>query len=201
MRTTDHPLATVAVAVLLPLGTLATLAGGSLPLAVAGVAVVVMALWLGQRNIAGLWRHMRAGLAAGAVAGLLVLGPGLRTAMRVVAMMDPVRRPDFTLEGTLFVILFAGLFMGAVFGPSLSLLAAFLPESVTGVVFAVTGLALLTIDPQLRTELVHLGGGAVFNAPLFGLVFWVHAKLTLRARRRSLASRAPTDLVDLTTAV
>jgi hypothetical protein len=55
------------------------------------MAIVILGFGAGWLLVPGFWRSFGLGAIAGAMAGLLVLGPGLRIAMRVVAILDPVR--------------------------------------------------------------------------------------------------------------
>ena len=55
------------------------------------MAVLLMGIGAGWLLVPGFWRSSLYGAIGGVVAGLLILGPGLRIAMRVVAIVDPVR--------------------------------------------------------------------------------------------------------------
>ena len=76
-------------------------------------AAIVMTDEVGKRLTAG---DDRAGAVAGAVAGVLVLGIGLRLAMRVVAITDPTRTPEFSVGGTAFILVGIGVMLGAFAG-------------------------------------------------------------------------------------
>jgi hypothetical protein len=98
---------------------------GAIPLAVPellgpvwSMAVILIGIGAGWLLVPGFWRSSLYGAIGGVVAGLLVLGPGLRIAMRVVAILDPVRSPEFTVGGTMFIIIGVGVMMGGIFGVS-----------------------------------------------------------------------------------
>lgn len=128
-----------------------------------------LAWWL----IPGFWRGALHGAIGGVVSGLLILGPGLRLAMRVVAIIDPLRTTEFTVEGTMFIVIFIGGFLGATFGIAgnlarLSLELRSIMASAT--VPAAAALAVLFTTNDLRMELFELGAGAWMNIPMFGMV-------------------------------
>lgn len=138
-----------------------------------GLPVLVVAALIAFRTVPRLWRILAAGLAGGAIAGLLILGPGFRVAMRAVALMDPTRAPEFTLEGTLFIVIGIGLFLGAVQGLTshavrrvLSLRSSVLAGSLLGV-YVVGQLALFA--GEVSEEFFELGAGAWVNIPMFGV--------------------------------
>ena len=68
-------------------------------------------------------RDIARGALAGLIVGVLVLGPGGRIVMRLAAMLDPAaagratengnRIGDITIEGTLVLLIFGGLLIGA----------------------------------------------------------------------------------------
>src|SRR3970282_1587260 len=80
------------------------------------VAMVLIGFGAGWLLVPGFWRSLGHGAIGGGGGGLRVLGPGLRIAMRVVAILDPVRSPEFTFGGTMFIIIGVGVMMGGTFG-------------------------------------------------------------------------------------
>jgi hypothetical protein len=163
---------------------------------------VPVAFAIGWRSLPGFWRTVLRGLAAGAVAGLLVLGPGFRLAMRVVAILDPIRTPEFTAEGTLFIVVFVGGLLGGIFGLAAALLRRGLglsgPAMAGWMTVALIGFLLL--GPDLRSEFTDLGPGAWFNIPMFGLVVYLYGLVTNRlldrftVARPELTSSAPVEV-------
>lgn len=133
------------------------------------LAIVGGALIAGFRMVPRLWRTVGRGLVAGGLAGMLVLGPGFRLVMRVVAIVDPVRRPEFTLEGTLFLVLIIGLVFGAITAGWTTLVASSLRLPRWGGVSLVTAAALVQLfsDSEVMRELNELGAGLWMNAPMF----------------------------------
>lgn len=162
----------LAVGVTLPL-TLALSAMFGGPVALVVLVLVVLAGW---RYLPGFWRTFGVGLISGALAGALLLGPGFRLAMRVVAIFD-IRRVEFTLGGTLFIILGVGVIIGGLFG----IAAAFMRTGMrwrgrlaaSATTVALVGLLLL--DPNLRAEFVELGAGPWLNIPMFAVVTFGYA--------------------------
>jgi hypothetical protein len=138
------------------------------PVALVVLALVVLAGW---RYLPGFWRTFGVGLISGAVAGALILGPGFRLAMRVVAIFD-IRRVEFTLAGTLFIIVGVGVIFGGMFG----IAAAFVRRGLGLKARSAAGLmtvalvGLLLLDPNLRSEFVELGAGPWLNIPMFTAV-------------------------------
>ncbi|MDP9494538.1 MAG: hypothetical protein M3P87_04785 [Actinomycetota bacterium] len=160
------------VGVTLPL-TLALSAMFGGPIALVVLVVVVLAGW---RYLPGFWRTFGIGLISGALAGALLLGPGFRLAMRVVAIFD-IRRVEFTLGGTFFIILGIGVIVGGLFG----IAAAFMKTGMrwrgrlAACATTVALVGLLLLDPNLRAEFVELGAGPWLNIPMFALVTFGYA--------------------------
>jgi hypothetical protein len=138
------------------------------PVALVVLALVVLAGW---RYLPGFWRNFGVGLISGAVAGALILGPGFRLAMRVVAIFD-IRRVEFTLAGTFFIIVGVGVIFGGMFG----IAAAFVRKGLglkgrsTAGLMTVAMVGLLLLDSSLRSEFVELGVGPWLNIPMFTAV-------------------------------
>lgn len=80
-------------------------------LVVAGLAAGIAWRW-----IPGFWKTVASGAAGGALAGLVILAPGFRVAMRMVAIMDPSRSPEFSFSGTIFIMIMVGVVMGGLLG-------------------------------------------------------------------------------------
>ncbi len=158
------------------------------------LAIVAGALLVGWRRIPRFWRSVGRGLVAGGLAGLLVLGPGFRLAMRVVAIADPIRRPEFTIEGTGFLVVGIGLFFGAVTGGWATLVSRGIGLPRWGGAALVAGVTLVSLfsDGEVIRELTELGGGAWMNVPMFLAVTGLYAYLTDRwARPEASRDRAP----------
>lgn len=180
--------------VVIPLALVLGLSGGGLLMLVAGF-VALVAIIAGARSLPRFWPRVGRGVLTGAVAGAMVMGPGLRLAMRVVAILEPSQTPEFTAGGTLFIVVL-GLILGAIFGIGVSLNADSGRRRPVGFVVAAGGLGLLLITPDLRTELLELGFGWPLNVPMFGAVFYAYAAVVLGfVRRRSAAGDS--SVVDL----
>jgi hypothetical protein len=138
----------------------------------AGVLLVVAAV-AAWRFVDGFWRIVVSGFVGGAAAGLLILGPGFRLAMRAVAIMDPVHPEEFSVEGTLFIVIGLGAIMGGVTGSTAHLVRRALAIDsavVSGTLLAALEMAILTfLSGELSRELFALGISAWFNIPLFAL--------------------------------
>ena len=155
------------------------------------MAVVLIGIGAGWLLVPGFWRSSIYGAIGGAMAGLLVLGPGFRIAMRVVAIIDPVRSPDFTIGGTMFIIIGVGVVMGAIFGVIGSIVRGGfnIPSRGAGLVPTVLVMLMIALDSELRSEIVELGAGPLLNIPMFGAVavgygaLWTRVVTRLERRR------------------
>ena len=135
--------------------------------------LLVLAIALAWRFTEGFWRTVAYGLVGGAIAGLLIMGPGFRLAMRVVAIMDSARTPEFSIEGTFFFIIGIGGIFGALisaFGNLIRKSAQVTSVAVAGVVLGTVQMIMLLGDPGLRQEFFELGAGPWLNIPMFGLI-------------------------------
>lgn len=164
--------------------------------------LLVVTIVAGWRAIDGFWLIGLSGLVAGAAAGLLILGPGYRLAMRIVAILDPTRAEEFSVEGTLFILIGIGLILGALNAATFSLpRRAFGVSSpvVAGGMLATVQMLLLTFaSGELSEEIFELGLGAWVNIPLFALFTFAFAVAAmaladvvegrLRERRRGTAA-------------
>jgi hypothetical protein len=139
-----------------------------------GLVLVLVAAVASWRYVTDFWRIVVGGFVGGAVSGLLILGPGFRLMMRAVAIMDPLHPEEFTLGGTLFVVVGIGAILGGVQG-----LTAHLARRSFGLRSAVLAGALLAalmmialtfFAGELSQELFDLGISAWINIPLFSLV-------------------------------
>lgn len=180
-------LATVA----LTIGALGTLSLGLTP-SILPLVVGLGLVWY----VPGWWRAILYGAIGGLVAGILVLGPGLRLAMRVVAILDPVRQAEFTLEGTLFIL----VMIGGLFGLTLGVLGALTRagwSTKPGVAWTVPAffvMLMLMVTEEFRTELLTLGAGPWVNIPMFSAVAgaygWVAMRIVGRLESRWEAEQA-----------
>lgn len=136
------------------------------------IAVLLIGVRAAWYLLPGFWRSIFYGAIGGVVAGLLVLGPGLRLAMRVVAILDPIRSPEFTLGGTLFIIVGIGAIFGGIFGlfGNVARRGFGIPLRVAGVVPALLVALMIGVDTELRREIIELGAGIWVNAPMFATV-------------------------------
>jgi hypothetical protein len=135
--------------------------------------LVLLAIWWIAPS---LWRIIGAGLLGGAIAGVLILGPGFRLAMRVVAILD-IRRVEFSIGGTLFIIVGVGAIIGGILGFMAALLRKGFAWSglVMSGVMTIALIGLLYLDTNLRSELVTLGAGPWLNIPMFTAVTFGYA--------------------------
>jgi hypothetical protein len=136
------------------------------------IAVLLIGVGAAWLLMPGFWRNIFHGAIGGGVAGLLVLGPGLRLSMRVVAILDPIRSPEFTLGGTLFIIVGIGVMMGGIFGSfgNVARRGFGIPLRVAGMVPALLVALMIGLDTELRREIIELGAGAWLNVPMFAAV-------------------------------
>jgi hypothetical protein len=155
------------------------------------MAMILIGIGAGWLLVPGFWRSLLYGAIGGVVAGLLVLGPGLRIAMRVVAIIDPVRTPEFTVGGTMFIIIGVGVMMGGMFGVigNIARVGFNIPSRGAGLVPAVLVMLMIGLDSELRSEIVELGAGPWLNIPMFGAVavgygaLWTRVVTRLERRR------------------
>ena len=155
------------------------------------VALVVIGIGAGWLLVPGFWRKSLYGAIGGAISGLLVLGPGFRIAMRIVAIVDPVRSPEFTVGGTMFILIGVGLMMGGVFGVIASIARGGFNISSRGAsaVPAVLVMLLIGLDTELRFEILELGVGPWLNVPMFAAaaigygILWTRVVAWLESRR------------------
>lgn len=146
-----------------------------------GLGINLLLLFVTGRRIPRFWPKLGRSALAGLICGLLVLGPGLRLAMRVVAVADPNQSPEFTVGGTLGIV----VLIGGVLGPIYAIVAVFardgfaIARGVTAGAVAVALLGLLVANADLRNELLHLGLGGWMNVPMFAAVGFAHGWVSL----------------------
>jgi hypothetical protein len=167
------------------------------PITLGALLVAVLAGW---RYVPRFWTVVVRGAIGGVAAGLLVLGPGMRVAMRIVAVMDPLRTPELSLEGTLLIIVMLGGMFGGIVGIAVTVLRAgfdLSPRTAATVSTAVV-VAMFVGEPELRAELLELGAGGWFNIPMFAVVAAAYGvaaarlvdRLGARTRRRLASGTA-----------
>lgn len=129
---------------------------------------------------------------AGLIAGIVVLTPGFRLAMRAVAIAEPTRQPMFSLDGTLVILLTVGCLAGAVVGAigAVNIEVRRLRPGASWAFPALLMMALLFLVPDLRRELMTLGAGPWANIAMFGMVSAVYGWLATRLMTRFGARRA-----------
>lgn len=167
----------------------------------AGIALAGVVLLAISRLASGLWRIIGAGLVGGVIAGVLVLGPGFRLAMRMVAIVD-VRRVEFSVGGTLLIIILIGVIVGGIGGFMSALLRKGFGWSgpLMSGVMATTLVGLLYLDTNLRSELLTLGAGPWLNIPMFAAVSFGYALFANRlidrfeSRKSRRAAREPVEV-------
>jgi hypothetical protein len=158
--------------------------------------VAVLGAW---RYVPGFWRTIMFGALGGIVAGVLILGPGFRLAMRVVAILDPIRTPEFTVGGTLFIIVGVGVMLGGLIAVVAALIRRAFALSVTGTALGMTALlmGLLLLAPDLRSEFVELGAGPWLNIPMFTSVALLYGTVANRLTDRFQRRRAAEGVAEL----
>lgn len=118
-------------------------------------------------------RVVISGAIGGVLTGIFVLGVGMRIAMRIIVLMDPVREPVLTDE-TGFLLFFGGA-VGLLAGLWIAIAQRlWSPRAwIVGAVFATFGILSFLAEPSLRTELFNEGAGESVNIPLFTVVFFL----------------------------
>jgi hypothetical protein len=160
---------------------LSVVAGAALSgmIGVAGWLVVLAAVGAGWRYVPGFWRTTVAGAVGGVAAGVVILGPGFRLAMRIVALTSsrPTIVPEFTIGGTLFIVILVGGVLGGMFGIGGALLRRGLGLSglTASASMAVLLIGMLFLDGELRGEFMNLGASPWVNVPMFGSVAFLYA--------------------------
>lgn len=162
------------------------------------MAIIAIGGVLGWRLVPGFFRILFRAAIAGGLAGILVLGPGYRLAMRVVAVLDEATTPEFTIEGTLFLIVGIGAVFGGITTAWVTIITRTFDVRRWVAVSALTSIAagILFVDSEVFSELTDLGLGAFVNVPMFLGVTVAWASLADRwARPVSEPVSADADLV------
>ncbi len=133
------------------------------------------------------------GIGAAGIAGLVVLAPGFRLAMRIVAIQDPFRQTEFSVPGTIFIMIFIGLIVAVPLGLIGAVLNRLLPRPVTILIMTVLGMALVAADSVILEELTNLGWGPLMNVSMFAGVFLLYAIVDLRLLSRFMREVASAE--------
>ncbi len=135
------------------------------------------------------------------IAGVLILGPGFRLVMRIVAVVD-IRRVEFSVGGTMIIIVLIGVIVGGIGGVFSAMLRKGLGWSglVMSSLLTVVLVALLVIDTGLRDELVTLGAGPWLDIPMFTVVCFGYSLFAnrlidrLESKKSRQAAREPAEV-------
>jgi len=113
--------------------------------------------------------------------------------MRIVAVLEPSRVTEFTVEGTMFVIVFIGAMIGAVLGLGAHFIRMGFGLGRVGVaiVTAVLAIGFIVVDSETRLELFQLGLGGWFNVPMFGLIAGIYGYASSQILDRAMPHFAP----------
>jgi hypothetical protein len=154
------------------------------------VGVVIGGLVIGWLLVPDFWSSLAWGAIGGVVAGLMILGPGFRLAMRVVSVLDPVRTPEFTVEGTIFIVVgLGGIFGGIVGALSNVFRKGFgLKWPLTAAIPGLMVMLVLFGDRGLRAELLELGAGPWVNIPMFAAFAGGYGVVAMRLSARMSAT-------------
>ena len=169
---------------------LSVVAGAALSgmVGVAGWLVVLAAVAAGWRYVPGFWRTTLAGAVGGVAAGVVILGPGFRLAMRIVALTSsrPTIVPEFTIGGTLFIVILVGGVLGGMFGVGGALLRRGLGLSrlMASSLMATLLIGMLLLDTGIRDEFVRLGASLWVNIVMFGSIAFLYALAANRIMER-----------------
>lgn len=202
--TIGQRISSLAFGVFVLAGTLITPMSGATILALTSlVGLIAMIAYLGRKLIPGFYPMLGKGLLAGLAAGVLVLGPLFRGAMRVVNLMDPSKPEEFTIDGTLFIVIFVGAILGTTIGVAMIFFRTALGSGrrVGSLLAGLMVIGFLLLSPDLRGEVIEFGGGPWVNIPLFfaaGYLYgeagqWVFDKLRRRTPRPTI--QAPLEPV------
>jgi len=165
---------------------------------VIGLPLLALTVGFAWRFTDRFWKTVAFGLVGGVIAGVLIMGPGFRLAMRVVAIMEPTKTLEFSVGGTLFIIVGIGGILGGILAMAGNLIrrATSIGSSIgAGVVLAALVMTMLLVDSELRAEFFELGGGPWINIPMFGLIalgYGISAMATAEYMERQAADRNPT---------
>jgi len=136
---------------------------------IGAVAIVAAGVAIGWKYVPGFWRTLFRAAIAGGLAGVLVLGPGYRLAMRIVAILDDATTPEFTIGGTMFLIVGIGLMFGGITTTWVTIVTKTFEvrRSVAVSVLSLVVVGTLFLDSEVFSELTDLGLGAIVNVPMF----------------------------------
>lgn len=136
-----------------------------------------------------------AGITAGALIGLFLLGGGLRLAMRFVALIAGMT-PSASVAGTTGILLIGAVF-GAILGLIYTPIHYFVPWRwpakgllLGGILAGLTALPFLTIEPSGEAALVAPWIGASLFAPL-PLIFTLALAYNLQRWERKIVAASP----------
>ena len=193
--------AAVLLAASIPLG---LVVGNMSPIGELGlVATLAVFIWV-ARSVPGFGGSAVRGLLAGAIAGFVVMGVGFRLAMRVVAITDATRTPEFSVGGTMFILVGIGMMLGGFAGAYLAGFRQLLGLGARSVaVVATVALSVVLFgDSEIRDELFELGLGAWLNIPMFGSILFAYGlslhAIVQRLDHRALRRRLISDVVEPT---
>ena len=144
-------------------------------------------------SVPGWWRTLLYGAIGGLAAGIVVLAPGFRLAMRLVAILDPNRVTELTTEGTLFVFLAVGGLLGVSVGVlgAVGRLGWSIGAARAWILPAFLVMLTLLVNDGLRAELFELGAGPWVNIPMFAVVSSGYGWLAMRIVARLESRRTP----------
>jgi hypothetical protein len=136
---------------------------------IAALVIVGAGVAIGWRFVPDFWRTLFRAAIAGGLAGVLVLGPGYRLAMRIVAILDASTTPEFTIEGTMFLIVGIGAMFGGITTTWVTLItrAYAARRAVAVTVLTAVVIGILFIDSEVFREITDLGLGPILNVPMF----------------------------------
>lgn len=172
--------------------------GSTLDAPLLALALIAIGLAVGGRHIPGFWTNSLRAVLAGGLAGILVLGPGYRLAMRIVAITDSSTTPEFSIGGTAFIVVGLGAMFGGITTGWVTILTRAFALARTTAMLALTTVVGLTLfaDSEVLSELTELGMGPWLNVPMFLGVTVAFAWLADRwARPDRTPARAYTDPV------
>ena len=136
---------------------------------VGALAIVIAGVVIGWKYVPGFWRTLFRAAIAGGLAGVLVLGPGYRLAMRIVAILDDATTPEFTIEGTAFLNIGIGAMFGAITTTWVTIMTKTFAARRFVAVTVLTGVVVgtLFVNSEVFRELTELGAGPILNVPMF----------------------------------
>jgi hypothetical protein len=139
---------------------------------IAALLTIGLGVLLGWKLVPRFFLTLLAAGFAGAIAGGAIIGIGFRIAMRIVALLEPSRIPEFSAGGTLFIIVGIGGVFGGIFGIVASFTRMGFSAGRIGGALVAAGwvMAFLLVDTGTREELLDLGAGGWLNIPMFGSI-------------------------------